>query len=45
MDGEKSTDLGLAIPSRVVKAHGGQISMDNESGCGAIFWFTGPTVG
>jgi len=40
--GEKSTGLGLAICKRVIDAHGGEISVDNNPGRGATFWFTLP---
>lgn len=34
--------LGLAIAREMVVAHGGEIGVDSEPGCGAIFWFTIP---
>ncbi len=32
--------MGLAISSRVVALHGGQLGVDSSLGSGAVFWFT-----
>jgi histidine kinase len=34
--------LGLSIVKAIVDAHGGQVGVASEPGCGATFWFTLP---
>ena len=36
------TGLGLSICKKIIEDHGGKISVRNEPGRGAIFWFTLP---
>lgn len=40
--GEKSTGLGLAICSNIIKAHNGQIGFKSEEGVGSTFYFSLP---
>ena len=34
--------LGLSVVKAIVLAHGGQVGVDDQPDCGAIFWFTLP---
>jgi two-component system, OmpR family, sensor kinase len=40
--GEKSSGLGLAIGSKIVQTHGGEIDVKSEIGMGSIFTVTIP---
>lgn len=43
--GEKSTGLGLAIASKIVKAHGGEVGVKNgKEGKGSVFYFALPVI-
>jgi hypothetical protein len=42
--GERSTGLGLAITRQAVRAHGGEIGVENAEGGGSVFWFTLPAA-
>jgi two-component system, NtrC family, sensor histidine kinase KinB len=37
--------LGLYISREIVRAHGGEMGVENERGAGARFWFTLPVPG
>jgi NtrC-family two-component system sensor histidine kinase KinB len=37
--------LGLAIAKQLIEAHGGQISVRSDVGCGTTFTFTLPVAG
>jgi len=36
--------LGLSVVKAVVKAHGGEVGIDDRQGGGSVFWFTIPMV-
>jgi two-component system sensor histidine kinase VicK len=38
------TGLGLAIAREIVAAHGGQIGLEGDDGCGTRIWFTLPAA-
>jgi signal transduction histidine kinase len=36
--------LGLSVVKAIVRAHGGQVGLDDRPGGGAVFWFTLPEI-